>query len=497
MQLKLEIIKGPEKGREFVLEEATTCVAGRAGDNCFVFSKDDPYISRRHFLLEISPPNVYFKDLDVTNPSRINDRYVAEAKLKTGDIIEIGFTQLRVSFDLEKRLKTIHCPECNTAVSLFADEDQNQLCDSCASRKLQRGRGLSTDDNKSRNLFSCNCGRDVTAQADLDGRASELGRRVSYLCDRCFAEIEKVNNSSIDNFDIIKKLGEGGMGKVYLARHRPTTRIVALKVMNIDNRQLAARFNREMRIMENMSHDNILSYIDKGQDKNSGKPYLAMEYAPGGNLDDLLLKNGKPLNAELATHYIILALRGLEYIHARGVAHRDIKPENILLKKIGNGSLAPKITDFGLAKEFSKAGGSRLTRLGTAMGTMFYMPPEQIKNAAGAKEPADIYSMGVTLYHLLTGKYPFNFPSPLDVQRFLQEHDQAKNPGEALRLLMEMERLQTPQLIVLTEEPIPIKRLDISISNTLALAVDKAIQKDFTRRHQSAADFRIALEKTA
>ena len=95
MEVRLEIIKGPEREKIFTINETTTCIAGRSGDARFRFSEDDPYISRRHFLLEISPPKVFFRDLDVTNPSKINDLYVEEAELLDGDVIEVGYTKLK------------------------------------------------------------------------------------------------------------------------------------------------------------------------------------------------------------------------------------------------------------------------------------------------------------------------------------------------------------------------------------------------------------------
>ena len=105
MEVKLEVIKGPEQGKVFVLSQPTTCLAGRSREARFRFSDDDPYISRRHFLLEAAPPKVYFKDLDVTNPSKINGLYVEEAELADGDIIAVGYTHLKISLKMVRKEK--------------------------------------------------------------------------------------------------------------------------------------------------------------------------------------------------------------------------------------------------------------------------------------------------------------------------------------------------------------------------------------------------------
>ena len=496
MKVKLEVFKGPERGKVFVLDEPTTCVAGRSKEARFRFSKDDPYISRRHFILEVAPPKVYFRDLDVTNSSKINDRYVDEAELADSDIIEVGYTKLKLSLNLDIQTKTSRCKKCGKTFDIYNDEDPVQFCADCAKElEAKKQRKAALKNVQAALQIKCKCGQDLSESADSDGRAQELMGKVTYCCENCLPRKGKDGDKKITNYEVIKKLGEGGMGKVYLAFHKPTSRLVVLKEINIFNRHLAARFDREIRIMKNMIHENVLYYIDSGQDKKTGKPYLVMEYASLGSLDDLLIKKAGALAPKVAVQYIVSSLKGLEFIHNKGIVHRDIKPENILLKGNGQSSSSPKITDFGLARQFSKAGGSVLTKLGQGMGTLLYMPPEQIRDAHRVREPADLYSMGVTLYHLLTGKYPFNFPTPLDIRKFLRANrNRLKSPGAALRLMMEVQKLKTPHLIVLTEQPIPIKKRKPDIPSDLARIVDKAIRKDISQRFQNAVDFRNELE---
>lgn len=472
MEIRLEIVKGPERGRVFTLAEPTTAIAGRGPDAQFRFSEADPYISRRHFLLELSPPKAYFRDLDsVTNPSKINDLYVEAAELADGDVIEAGYTHLKVSL----RAATVRDEPPPPPPPTFEP-----------SPAPSRPQLLSV---------ACRCGRDLTAQANSDGRALELEDVVSYLCERCLPKKEKFASPTVNDYTLIKLLGEGGMGSVYLAHHRPTARLVALKKMKIADRQLGARFEREIRLMRQVIHPHVLRCFDSGQARDTGQPYLAMEYAPHGSLDQTLIKNNGALPEATAVGYVIQALRGLAHVHQAGIVHRDLKPENLLLKQDLSGETCVKIMDFGLAREFARVGGSVLTRVGQAMGTLLYMPPEQIKDAHGVREPADVYSLGVTLYHLLTGKYPFDFPTPLDVLRFLMENrGQVSSPEEALKRMMRLRKLKTPYLIVLENEPIPIRQRKPDISAELAGIVERAMSKSLNQRFQRATDFQRALE---
>ena len=496
MEVKLEVIKGPEHKKIFTINEVTTCIAGRSRDARFRFSEDDPYISRRHFLLEISPPKVFFRDLDVTNPSKINGLYVEEAELSEGDVIEVGYTKLKVFLKLDIRTKTILCQKCGKIIKVYEDENPKQVCADCAKKEEEENAArISMLQAQTPLKISCSCGKDLTKFADSDGRARELMGRVTYACKKCLPQKGEDAGKKINDYKVIRKVGEGGFGKVYLAYHTPTCRLVALKEMNIYNKQLGARFNREIRLLRKVLHNNILCYIDSGQEKKTGKPYLAMEYASKGSLYDLMMKNNSSLEPKAAVQYIIQSLKGLEYIHSQGIVHRDIKPENILLQDNGKGEWISKICDFGLAREFSKIGGSNLTGLGKAMGTVLYMPPEQIKDAHSVREPADIYSMGITLYHLLAGKYPFHFPSPLEIKKFYKENKHRVNSLDAaLRLMMEIQRLKSPHLIVFEEDPIPIKQRKASIPSDLAGIVDTAIKKSVEKRFQSVADFRCQLE---
>jgi hypothetical protein len=330
----------------FALAEPTTAIVGRNPDARFHFSEQDPYISRRHFLLELSPPKAYFRDLDVTNPSKINGLYVAEAELADGDVIEVGYTHLKVAL---------------RAVAVGGALPESPAAARPAAPTAAPGQTQPLP-------VACACGLDLTARANRDGRAWELREVVSYACERCLPKREKGAGQSVNDYTLLKSIGEGGMGTVYLAHHRPTARVVALKKMKIADKELGARFEREIRLMQRVIHSHVLRHLDSGRTPDTGQPYLVMEYAPLGNLDQLLIQNNGSLPGALAVRYVIQALRGLAQIHQAGIVHRDLKPENLLLKQTDRGEPSVKIMDFGLAREFAKAGGSVLTRVGPGHG---------------------------------------------------------------------------------------------------------------------------------
>jgi tRNA A-37 threonylcarbamoyl transferase component Bud32 len=208
--------------------------------------------------------------------------------------------------------------------------------------------------------------------------------------------------------EILELLGMGGMGMVYKARQPRLDRIVALKILPMDSAphpSFAERFNREAKALAKLNHPGIVNIYDFGQ---AGQYYyFVMEYVDGMNLRQLL--NNQPVNSRQALELVVQICTALQYAHDEGVVHRDIKPENILITRKGQ----VKIADFGLAKLLGAAPDTALTMSKAAMGTLNYMAPEQRENAQGVDHRADIYSLGVVFYEMLTGEVPMGrFEAP-------------------------------------------------------------------------------------
>ena len=230
--------------------------------------------------------------------------------------------------------------------------------------------------------------------------------------------------TSLGGYQIAGKLGQGGMGAVYLARQVSLDRDVALKVLSpqlAEDKSFVARFTREAFAAAQLVHHNVVQVYDIGEDKN--RHFYSMEFVQGENLGSLLHKNGK-LDPDTAVAYTLQAARGLKFAHDRGLIHRDVKPDNLLLNAEG----VVKVADLGLVKKGNLAdlpapGGSKLQQAQSAtvtgvhmsMGTPAYMAPEQARDAATVDRRADIYSLGCTLYDLLVGRPPFTGKTAVEV----------------------------------------------------------------------------------
>lgn len=486
MKVKLEIIKGPQVGRSFEFTKPDTFLVGRAADASFRLPENDPCVSRRHFHLEINPPHCFFRDLGSTNPPLINGKMVLEKDLCDLDIIEVGLTQLKVFIEKEIKTNEVKCSRCGTVIVLIDNEKPSDYCINC-SKKIESERLLK--EKVVRNKVFCKCGIDLSDLANSDNRADELKGKVQYSCPDCLPPGDNEKGTKIAGYEVIRKIGEGGMGKVYLVYHKYTARIlVCKKIPGLTQKELLPRFEREIRLQKSLAHENIIYSIDNGI--HNEEPFMISEYADSGDLNNFLIKSGSSLPPSIAIPLISGCLKGLEFMHSMKIIHRDIKPENILLHIDSNGNLIPKISDFGLAKSYNNAGGSSFTQARMAMGTLFFMAPEQMKDAKSVDEKADIYSLGVSLYYLLTGKYPYDFPTQLDIIDWLSKNkDRFENQDEAFHALIKMQKQNNPMLIILSNNPIPIRQRDPQMSPKLADIVDQAIEKELNKRIQTAREF--------
>ena len=273
----------------------------------------------------------------------------------------------------------------------------------------------------------------------------------------------------VPGYEVLRELGRGGMGVVYLARHVALNRLVTLKMLrggaHADAEELT-RFRTEAEAQARLQHANIVQIHEVGE--AHGEPYVALEYVEGGSLTQAL--GGTPRPPREAAQLAEVLARAVHYAHQRGVLHRDLKPANVLLASpaapaagappsgAGAAALAartPKVTDFGLARRLEGEAGQTESR--AVLGTPSYMPPEQAAGKRDLGPAADIYALGAILYECLTGRPPFVGASALDTL-----------------------------LQVKTQEPVPVRRLQPRVPRDLETICHKCLQKEPGRRYRTA-----------
>ena len=234
-----------------------------------------------------------------------------------------------------------------------------------------------------------------------------------------------INTLFDGRYRILRRLGSGGMANVYLAEDEELGRRVAIKILNdrhASDDSFVERFRREAKNAAGLSHPNIVSIYDRGEAE--GTYYIAMEYLEGRSLKDRIVAEGPlPISATIDAARQIL--RALAFAHRGGIVHRDIKPHNVLLAQEGS-ERRYKVTDFGI----SRSSASQMTEAGSIVGTAQYLSPEQARGAP-VDQRSDIYSVGIVLYELLTGKLPFTGETPLEIA--MKHLSEVPKPPSALR----------------------------------------------------------------
>jgi serine/threonine-protein kinase len=277
----------------------------------------------------------------------------------------------------------------------------------------------------------------------------------------------------IGNYQIKAKLGEGGMGAVYLGEHPLIGKRVAVKVLLEElasKEDIVTRFFNEAKAVNDIGHQNIVDIVDFGKMKSEvgvDIVYFIMEFLDGESLAARLRRTGLAFNETL--HIIDQCCSALSASHAKGIVHRDLKPENLYLCSRGGDKSFVKILDFGIAKLTGDGGtSSSKTRTGLVIGTPTYMSPEQCEGKGLIDSRSDVYSLGVVMYELLTGRVPF--------------------PGEGFGEIL---------VAHLTKEPEPPSKLNPDITPELEAIVLHAIEKDRNRRFQTMEEFGTAIADAA
>lgn len=233
---------------------------------------------------------------------------------------------------------------------------------------------------------------------------------------QCVRLLKEMGESSrkleIPGYEIIEKLGKGSMGIVYKARQTSVDRIVAVKILLdalAQNKEFIKRFDREAKIAAKLSHNNIVNAIDAGE--FNGYNFFVMEYVEGSTIKDALDRN-EVYEEKTALRIVLAVAEALKHAHQRGLIHRDIKPENVILTKDGG----VKLADLGLARLTADEKWA-MSEAGMAIGTPYYISPEQVRGQVDVDIRADIYSLGATLYHMATGHVPYSGETPSEVMR--------------------------------------------------------------------------------
>jgi WD40 repeat protein/serine/threonine protein kinase len=291
----------------------------------------------------------------------------------------------------------------------------------------------------------------------------------------------------IGRYKLREKIGEGGCGVVYVAeQEEPVRREVALKVIKLgmDTKAIVARFEAERQALAMMDHPNIAKVFDAGATE-TGRPYFVMELVRGTKITDYCDQNNLPTRARL--DLFIQVCRAVQHAHQKGIIHRDLKPSNILVT-LHDGAPAPKVIDFGIAKatEGRLTDLTIYTELNQFIGTPAYMSPEQVEmGGLDIDTRSDIYSLGVLLYELLTGKTPFDARELLcrgldEMRRTIREKEPAQ-PSTRLGTMLEGELAATARQRA-SEAP----KLIHAVRGDLDWIVMKALEKDRTRRYETA-----------
>ncbi|MBA3351606.1 MAG: protein kinase [Blastocatellia bacterium] len=430
MRVTLHVVAGPQTGRDFTFDQHDTFMIGRSEDAQFCLPQDR-FFSRHHCILEIAPPQCFLRDLGSTNGTYVNGVRVETAHLKHGDRIQGGETVLEVEvaadqadgFDFDPRSGERTEPSIITVACL-----------------------------------NCN----VPAKAE----ASRPDAKLSYVCDECRDKLKK-NPQPIPNYQMIRVLGQGGMGSVMLARSIKDGQAVAIKTLLPEvavSEQSLKRFMREIEVSSSLQHPNIVSYIEHGS--HNGLVYLVTEYVTGMDASKLAKQRGGKLNYKEVVRIIEQTLAALDFAHNKGFVHRDIKEQNILVDGSYPNYLA-KLTDFGLSKSYRQTGMSGVTMVGDVAGTIAYMPPEQVRDFKEVRPPSDIYAVGMTAYSLLTGAHPLDISPKAGI-------------SETVKAIF--------------EKPIvPISSRVAEVPPRIAAVFEMALAKQADNRWRSAGDMREAL----
>jgi serine/threonine protein kinase len=455
----LTITSGSRQGDSFDFSENTSFLVGRARDCRINLPDDDLLVSRHHFMLDINPPRVYLRDLGSRNGTYINgvkrssrqngdspaegaQPESAVVELKHLDIISIGETTLRVEIE-----QPVVCASCGEEIT----EDE------LAGVQQHEGESL---------CLRCLAKAPWLSEIGSPGADEEDGM---VLLIRMLEQLRKPTDQApeIPGYKMIKLLGEGGMGKVFLLRNLKSGNKVALKIQHyrvaVQN-YTKEKFQHEIDILKELRHPNLVELYEQGE--ADGRLYYLTEYFPLGSADQWAEKHGGVLSLDEAGPIVMQALNGLAFMHQQGYVHRDVKPQSILLKGSEDNPTA-KLSNFDLAKKDEPPTMNGYDEVdGVVSGTVPFMSRDQVRDYHYCGPTADVWSMGATFYNLLTGEFPRDF-----------------------------ERRKEPIQQALKNPVVPVRQRDSSIPTAVAEVIDTALSDEKHNRYQDGSEMLFALTR--
>lgn len=449
----LHIVEQDAANRSFKVEDGSTVLVGRATDCSLKMTH--PQISRFHCLLERRGGKVLIRDFGSKHGTFINGKLIGqrpagmsaeegkEQKFETqtlnnGDVLQLGkVCKITVEIKQEKK-ETVKCLMCGKTVT-----GSGSLCSACLAK--------------------------IANEFDIPAKKPEKKPEQPAK-----QPLKMMKGDIIPGYEKLDVIGEGGMGTVYKVRERSTGKVMALKTVR---KQFASEkaslkmFLREASLAQQLDNNHVAKQYATGE--YDGMPYILMAYYPTGNLRTYWnsIDWRKYDKYRFGMSFLMQILAGLDYLHnvkltveledgsrktVHGIVHRDLKPDNIFVELV-NGSPVLKIADFGLSKAFEVAGMTGHTMTGAAMGTLVYMPRQQIKNFKYSKPEIDVWAAAASVYHLMTGFYAKPF-----------------EPGVE------------PMKVVLIKDAVPINKRDPKVPKVFAKIIDKALEDKTTLHYDTA-----------
>ncbi len=443
MRITLTVIAGPHQGQVYSFSGHDTFLVGRSRRAHFRLPEKDRYFSRIHFLVEVNPPCCRLMDMGSRNGTYVNGQKVEMADLKDSDQIRAGRTILQVKVEADNGVPSaLPAPPPLPAPATQGIGPPPSLGMSIPGITLPPSAPVVTippggilppvlvepeplpipeEANVPSARSRSPVGRCRVCEAILPPATVSNSSPLQSICFECQHQIRS-QEQFVEGYHLVRSLGQGAMGIVYLALRKLDARLVALKTIIpavAGSATQVERFLREVEILRSLNHPNIVAFRETGE--SNGRLFFAMDFIKGADAHRLVRTQG-PMQIPRAIRLAGQLLDALAYAHDRGFVHRDIKPSNMLVTEI-DGLEMVKLADFGLARVYQASQLSGLTVTGDFGGTVAFMAPEQITEYREARPPVDQYAAAATLYNLLTGQYVYDLPSDLAKQLYLVLHE--------------------------------------------------------------------------